>query len=204
MTLDPNKSIRNSELFVLGSTCQGHLGPLLPIPKSDCPHIHPLTKQGYRSKQNKVKAPSPHLQDSSAMSPSAHRTEGEPLPCPRSTSTSSNSKLLLPTVPLLLRSTALPQPCNAHKSDAFTHTPSSFSSQVRYSTNPVSSAMLGIKPRALPTLDNTINSTISTAPGLLTMHYLSLHPGVPGNHKVPRYPVLLLSLVLTWHTPHWD
>lgn len=27
-------------------------------------------------------------------------------------------------------------------------------------------------------------------------------PSIPGNHKVPHYPFLLLSLVLTLHTPH--
>lgn len=62
--------------------------------------------------------------------------------------------------------------------------------------------MLGIKPRVLHMLNNTINSTIPTAQGLLTMHYLSLHPSIPGNHKVPHYPILFLSLVLTLHTPN--
>lgn len=76
MTLNPKKSIRNSELFAPGSilsrTALSHLSP---FPKGAAPTFILSPSRNIDPIKIKAKAPNLHLQDSNAISPTSHRTQ---------------------------------------------------------------------------------------------------------------------------------
>lgn len=127
MTLDPKKSIRDSGLFASGSFCHGHLRSLLLFPKGTASTF--ILSPSRDTDPTKIKANA--LNQELSPPPTSQRTEGNPLPHPCSSASTSchPSMLLSPSLHCLLRSTPLPQPPRFHRADTFTHTPPSFSSE---------------------------------------------------------------------------